>query len=491
MHMPDIPKQEDSIDPNFFEKVDSPAIPLPALSLLTWNRFDLAFRLFYLDYRHKLPLLADTIYQEVIRVVTQDTFKEPDNPEKNSYSLYVEYFEQLADEIKANGMNPAISLVPLSKTGTIINGAHRVAASIHAHQTVYAVQTQEPKMMCDYRLFFKSMVSPEVLDRVAKTFITYSPNTYLAFLWPSGKANVKKSLEVFDYIVYQKTIRFTARGAFNLLVELYKHADWSGDIHNGYAGINIKLVECFPTLDDVVIVAFQADSLEAVRQIKARIRAIHHIGFSSVHITDTQEEAIRLSKLLFNENGLHFLNYADPFKHTPWEALTDLKKQLTEQHINPADVLIDGSSLLALYGIRDSGDLDLLSADPTFIPTAETELHDTELKYHKQDKATLLYDDRFYLEYDGLKFVSFNQLYAMKTTRNDEKDRVDIQRMKALVEKNSWKRLGIQLKQTVFYIGLKSSNQYRKHRKQVRRSIIAFLHWAGLHTTVKRWIVRD
>lgn len=488
MHTHHTPDNLASHNPTSSENTDLPAIQLPGIALLTWNRFDLAFRLFYLDMRKKYPQLADALYREAIRVVTQGTFKESDNPAKSSYTTFVSEFTRLAAEIKTHGMDPAISLIPLSKTGTIVNGSHRVAASIHAQKMVYAVQTEEPEMVCDYHYFFSSKTSAAILDRIAKTFISYAPNTYVAFLWPSGKASLKKSIAQFSRVVYQKKIQFTAQGAFNLLVELYKHMDWAGNLQNGFAGINLKLVECFPTLDEVVVIAFQADSLEEVRQIKERIRAIHNIGFSSVHITDTHEEAIHISKLLFNENGVHFLNYANLFKYTPWETLTELKKLLAERAIDPADVLIDGSTLLALYGIRKSSDLDLLTTNPSLQHTANADIHDAELKYHGQDKPTLIYDDRFYLEYDGLKFVSFNQLYAMKTTRNDPKDRVDIQLMKAYIEKNSWKRLTIQLKQAVFYINLKRRILYRKNRKIVRSNIIAFLHQTGLHATVKQWI---
>ncbi len=119
MHTPERQNPIDPIVSNALERIEPPAMPLPAITLLTWNRFDLAFRLFYLDYRHKLPLLANETYYEVSRVLTQGTFKESDNPSKNTYSRFLEVFEQLAEEIKANGMNPAISLVPLSKTGRI------------------------------------------------------------------------------------------------------------------------------------------------------------------------------------------------------------------------------------------------------------------------------------------------------------------------------------------------------------------------------------
>ena len=50
-------------------------------------------------------------------------------------------------------------------------------------------------------------------------------------------------------------------------------------------------------------------------KIKDKIREVFNVGKHSVHITDTKEEAIRTARVVFNDNSIHFLNYAKPNKY--------------------------------------------------------------------------------------------------------------------------------------------------------------------------------
>jgi hypothetical protein len=134
-------------------------------------------------------------------------------------------------------------------------------------------------------------------------------------LWPSAVGAREEALSHFSNIIFSKDLKLTSNGAFNILYELYKHMDWVGNERNGYSGIQQKLLECFPRLDKVKVIVFQAKEFDDVLAIKEKIRNIYNIGFSSIHITDTKEEAIRISRLLFNENGLHFLNYGQLTKN--------------------------------------------------------------------------------------------------------------------------------------------------------------------------------
>ena len=225
-------------------------------------------------------------------------------------------------------------------------------------------------MTCDYKYFFQRKVPENILDVVATKFIEYADDVYIAFLWPSGKDKLKQAEAEFSSIIYKKNISLTAKGGFNLIVELYKHMDWLGRAESGYPGAKKKLVECFPTFDPLTVISFQESSIEKVMEIKERVRKIHNIGFSSVHITDTKEEAVRVSKLVFNENGIHFLNYAEPDKFSLRKNLGLFNQFLKKYNVNPEDVLIDGSIVLSLYGLRKNIDIDFLVPDKINIPVS-------------------------------------------------------------------------------------------------------------------------
>src|SRR6056297_1515930 len=173
-----------------YEELDEDKYELISIfspELLTWNRFDLGFKLFYLDLTNKNPSLANRVYQEDIRSQTLGKFKEPGNNKKNSFQKYIKKFEDIDFRIKKYGFDAQKSSIPLSETDTIINGAHRVASAIHSQKELRCVRLNQKVMICDYKYFYERSVPEHILDIAACKFIEYAYNLYMAFLWPSGK----------------------------------------------------------------------------------------------------------------------------------------------------------------------------------------------------------------------------------------------------------------------------------------------------------------
>jgi hypothetical protein len=54
------------------------------------------------------------------------------------------------------------------------------------------------------------------------------------------------------------------------------------------------MVECFSVFDKFTILVFQSESIDKVRKLKDEIRIVCNIGYSSTHMRDTREEAIRI-----------------------------------------------------------------------------------------------------------------------------------------------------------------------------------------------------
>ncbi|ADO84440.1 hypothetical protein [Ilyobacter polytropus] len=434
---------------------------IEAQELLTWNRIDLGFKLFYLKNKDKNKKEGEKIYKEDIKTQTFGKFIEYEN-EKNDFDKFIKTFDQTYNNIKKKGFDKTDSIIPLSNNSTIINGAHRVASAIYLKKKVFTIETEIEEMKCDYKMFKERGVSNEALEIAMKTFIEYSNlNTYIAFLWPSGKERKQEALSKFSKIVYEKKINLNPNGAFNLLTELYKHMDWSGTEKNNFKGIEQKLIECFPNFEDFKVIIFQANNLEDVRKIKQEVRDLYDLEYSSIHITDTKEEAIRISKLILNGNGLHFLNNAYPYKYlNQYKELDKFKIFLNENQINSEDIVLDGSMTLSLYGLRENKDIDYLLSEHKKIKFSDSnfENHDSELKYHKINKQDIIYDGKYFFEYNGLKFISFNQLYSMKKNRNGKKDQIDCEIMKSLVENKKIKILLLNKKQKLRYYKIKIKN---------------------------------
>jgi hypothetical protein len=431
---------------------------MPAERLLTWNRLDLGFKLFYLDTYFKNRALALNVYKEDIRCQTLGKFQEIGNSNKNSFERYVVEFNKVYENLQKNGFSQEKSIVPLSRTLSLINGAHRVASAIHLKQVVNCIHLEEKEMVCNYRYFLDRNVSEDIVEIAVNTFLSYSNNSYLAFLWPSGKETFKKSFSQFSNIIYEKDITLTHQGAFNLLVELYKHMDWVGPREKGYPQIHKKKLECFPTLDTFKVVAFQANSIDEVLYIKKAIRDINKIGFSSIHITDTTEEAIRISRLIFNANGVHFLNFGNPFKFASiLDKIDRIKSFAVAKNIERSDLVLDSGCVLELYGLRKSSDIDCFINGVAELKYEALQLdtHDSELVYHEKSKEELIYNPLFYFYYQGLKFISFSQIYHLKGRRGGKKDLIDLEMMKSLVGDDRKRMLISRFKQSLFYFQIR------------------------------------
>lgn len=448
---------QDQIEPFIYDKskIDTCVLfDVPASHLLSWNRFDLAFKLLYLDLREQNNKFAELVYRYDIRSQTLGTYIEPGNPQKACFDKYITDFNKTYASIQQNNFNPQVSILPLAGDYTIVNGAHRVATAIHQKKNVICTKLGLPTMICDYMYFNERNVPPDIMDIAATKFIEYAQNIYLAFLWPSSRKHRKEIGHKFKNVLYKKKIILSPQGAINLLVELYKHMDWIGSANESFPNIKQKIIECFPDFKEFTVVAFQAKDITEVRSMKKDIRDICDIGFSSIHTTDNHEETTRISKLVFNKNGLHFLNYSSPYKYT--EAQGYLAKYidiLNTHDINLADSVIDGSFVLTLYGLRNNADVDHLTIEGNKIPMNENmpENHDSQLIYHKKTKSDLIYHPNNYFEYQGVKFISLAQLYIMKRNRAEQKDLLDCELMNVLISGNNFKRHIIHIRQYLLF----------------------------------------
>ena len=456
-----------------------------ARNLLTYTRFDLAFKLLYLEMQDKNVVFAKEAYREHIRAFSLGSFKEPGQEDKNSIEKYFQSFEDTFYDIKSNGFDASKSLVPLSRNGTIANGAHRVASAIFLDQEVECVQLDANDHLYDYKFFYSRNVKQELLDLAATKFVEYADNVYIAFVWPTAVGHDSPLEDVIPNIVYRKDVKLSPNGAHNLLSQIYYGEPWLGSVENNFSGSKGKLVECFKTFDPVGIIAFQAKSLDEVLQIKDRVRKLFNVGKHSIHITDTKKEAVRVARIMFNDNSIHFLNYAQPNKYRSTHAkLEKFRDFLVKNKINNEDIVLDSGIVLSLYGLREASDIDYLASDKFTIDYNDEELeyndeeleyHDEELEYHDEEKAELIYNPKFYFYFNDIKFISFNQLYRMKRNRAEQKDIYDYRLMESIIENNRFKKIKSKVTQNIYYGKIK-----------FRLKIIRLLKVVGLYEMAKK-----
>jgi hypothetical protein len=461
------------IEPHFHKdlKLENYSVKtFKARKLLSNTRLDLAFKLLFLDLKDKNFNYAKKVYTDHIRAFSLGEFTEPGNAHKNSINRYLEDFYKTFENIEENGFDCTESLIPLSPNMSIANGSHRVASAIYLDKNIDCVQIETRDEIYNYKYFYNRNVSSKVMDSAVTKFVEYADNVHIAFIWPTAQGHDNEIEELIPNIVYRKSVKLNANGAHNLLSQIYYGEDWLGDIENDFSGSQGKFVECFKTLDSLRVVAFQANSLGDVLKIKDHVRDLFNVGKHSIHITDTKQEAIRVARLIFNDNSINFLNYAKPNKYISTHIkLIKYRIFIEENELKIDDLVLDGGLVLSLYGLRESSDIDYLVCGDSKIEKYDEvfENHDEELRFHSASKEDLIYNPERYFYFGDIKFVSFTQLYEMKKNRHGEKDINDCKMMVALIDSDMLGKLVSKLRQSFYYGKIKLLHKCLRFLKKI------------------------
>lgn len=393
-----------------------------AEKLISEKRLDVIAKIMYLNLRDKCYKYADDIYRESIAVVTNNTFYEFGDENKRNYSDFKNVFDKLEADICNNGFSEK-SIIPVDKNGIIMDGAHRLAVScVHKLKVPIVRLRIDSHINYDINYFEKKNCDSHILDALIRELVICIPNIYIGNVWPAAVGfdeEIKKRFNKNDVdILYCREIFLNSQGAFSYIYQIYYNEPWSGEILNSFSGTSRKSVPCFSNKNPLRVFILKSTSLENIVHAKSDIRDIFNVGNHSIHITDTKDEAIAMSQLLFNANSLYFMNYANPLKYKSYT------KQMKDFYEKSKDVVITGSGVMSLYGLCRANDIDFFVLDESS-PLAE-ESHNEYLSIYDVDLSQAFYDSRYYFTYLGMKIISIDCIYKFKKRRNETKDKTDI-----------------------------------------------------------------
>jgi len=377
--------------------------------LLTHKRFDVAIKHMYAS--DLSSNYYKNAYKEHLKV--WNNFHEG-TPRKRGFQDFDDAFKSIIN-------NVVDEPIPVNPDGHIANGGHRLAAALY-HQRPINIRNTNPDenyhIECDYKFFIKKGLSQSIMERAAIEYAKLKSDSHVACLFPIAHTRIDEVMNImneYSNVFYQSTVDLNSIGQLGLMKEIYFVEGWANE-----EGIKRKGNQCFRDESKVTFVLIDAKNLEAVKEMKAKIRKLFNVGNHSVHISDFHEDAIRIAKTVFNKNSIHFLNNRKNVLFPKYKELIASAKQ-------DDNIVITGSSVLSLYGLRDCKDLDRI-----YYKDAPSDSHNQYLEtLYKLSLDDVINDPRYYLHYQGFKYVSLKVIKNMKMLRKEPKDIVDVE----LIEK--------------------------------------------------------
>ncbi len=417
--------------------------------LLNNNRFDLIFKYLYLTNKDKNPSFFSKMYLENIRAFNNFHEEEPsDGVPKESAEDFLKSFDTLFENIKQNGFDSK-SIIPIGNNGEISDGAHRLTCAAVLNLDV-PVENDGRNDNYDYKFFMDRNFNPQFADYGALEYVKLQKDAYIvnlhAVVEEKYDTKVEEILNKYGCIYYKKRVPLNYNGYVNLKKLSYgsfwEREPWIGTVDNRFSGAQDHAKHSKGNGKFIRAYVFVCKNPQDLITIKQEVRDLFNIGNYCIHINDHREEAVALAQLYFNDNSIQIFN-TRPFTFEDQnydENIEELKKRIKKDNLQIEDFIIGGSSPLNIIGTRKSDDIDyLFNGKEKF--NGEDDLissHDTELKFYPDTKENLIYDNKYFFYYKGIKVVSLETLYKLKSTRGEKpKDIRDCKTIKRLLNGKS------------------------------------------------------
>ena len=404
------------------------------VDLFNWSRFDLPIKNIFLNLLGKNTNFGKDIYKEHLRL--WNGFKEYNNPNKNTYEAFESDFIEIYNDMKSNKFDWNKSPVVVDSEGYLLNGSHRTAAASKLNidiKTIEGLDIKDGQKVCDYKLFESLKLDEKYMDAAALEMVRKNKDLLVVNIFPTaigGRRELESILNESCNISYKKRIKLSNNGALNYMFQLYKGEQWAGSWNNNFAGFREKASLCFTNEDDMTIYLIELKDKSVAVDIKDRIRKIYGVGNHSVHINDTYEETLRLSRCLLNRNSIHFLNNSKPQNYYNfYKSLNYYEEYINKNDLNHEDYCLTASGVLSLYGLREAADVDYLhdNGHEIFDPSDNIHSHNSYgVGIYKKSYHEIIHNPENHFYYGNIKVASLDVIKELKEHRNEEKDKVDV-----------------------------------------------------------------
>lgn len=176
------------------------------------------------------------------------------------------------------------------------------------------------------------------------------------------------------------------------------------------------------------------ESVSEVFALKEHIRSIFGIANHSIHISDTPEEAMEMTRVLCNRNSVDLLQYGHPGRFSELiPGLDRVKRAAENAGVKNGTYVIDSSSVLGLYGLRKTRDIDFIARshreEEVMRINTGADSHHEYLPQYGVSADDLILNPRNYFWFRNIKLTSLEMVERLKQFRevpDAGKDRMDL-----------------------------------------------------------------
>ncbi len=449
--------------------------------LLNPARFDIAIKAVYgrLFLQRRARDWAEKCYTEqAVRITGPSrTIAEKDGTGKQGLDQFLSGFHSLLEATVPTDIPP----VPADRHLVAYDGAHRIATALSTHRTVDVLRIDASRAArTDWQFFQRADAGhppcdPEVMGAAAVEYCRLKDRLALALIFPSvgNHRHALDSLETAGQVVYAKELRLTPAAGRTLLRQAYLGHHLI-DPERSSRGFEDKVSSCFPHAGRMTAVLLDGIDFDRLRARKEEIRKHYGVGNHSIHITDSDDETLRLARAVFHQSSASMLELIDRSDRAYNNKLIEFRNWMESSRIDPDDVCVEGGGLLELLGLRETRDMDFIyegDREPTEDSPSGFDVHNDYAHFHRHSMADILGDPRLHFWYQGVKFCTPDVLIDFKKNRGETKDARDIALLRTVwpVRRNLLSRISQTLSAQYLWLLARSKRKAKRVVKRILR----------------------
>lgn len=373
--------------------------------------------------------------------------------QKNSVDDFLREFRNLVESIDVSDFERE-NYVPVTTGNRIVlDGQHRIAASLAQEKEIWIKYYPDSSAYGDgfgFSWFLKNGFNVEDMQRILYAYGCNYPHcgifVFFATMmnqWEYFLAQIEKNCTVVGYVDLDFSRDYI--GFENVIRAIYFDPMW----RNVQIHLKTRLLKFSPLRLRVVLVSNEKDTskdiFRTIRETKLLLReavsdSVEVDSGAVMHASDTFAEYVQLRDLLLSPNQIRNISRMTQrsWRKSFIERLDKLKAFLNENGIRQEDAIVVGGSVLEVFGLRESDDLDI-----TFKSNfrakfgAEMQKVTDDIDICRQDNVIgenatvyrddiLIEDDDLHFLFYGLKFLNIEILKSKKKHDGRPKDLEDV-----------------------------------------------------------------